>query len=556
MKFGIDLGTTYSSIGWYNPETRQVEIADFRSAQGPQGAKLLPSAVFVESADNVVVGNTAINQGLLRGERLFRWFKRELGRAPQESDLVDGKYWTPRECSAEVLKAISREAGQFWNTEVKDVVITFPAFFSPQQKDLTYEAATEKAGLNVISMIEEPVAAAMAYLIDEILSRSAEPAREGEDLSVVVPRNIEQLAGRERGILVYDLGGGTFDVALVQAWGEPSPDGSIVLHTKVLCNEGHTTLGGKDFDVAIKEMLCELDKAQNDHDPREDPVAGKLDDDCETSKRDLSETTPVKMLCPRFHELELSRGDVAARTADLVDQTRQVIESVLARADDEFHLERDNITLLLSGGMCKWPPVTEMLTEVMGGRPPVVHRNTLDFMVTYGAAYLAHLTVVAEPMPVGGEEGLDQMPPSEITIPGSDTGLKVAPTEIPYPAIGVALIDETDREKKRMCIQRLIPTGATRGEYYEGSYVNAFDNQEMIRIKLHFLKEHEGFEDDNTDLSAWQEYKTFEMAIPPMPAGRVRIQAQLKYEEGGVISGRAWDDHGNEVAISGETKEG
>ena len=122
-KFGIDLGTTYSSIGWYNPETHQVQVAMLDSAIA--GAHLLPSAVYVESPGHVVVGPSAINAGHEKPERCLRWFKRELGN-PTARWEIDGTVWTPLECSAKILETLKKEAEVNFSTEVKDVVIDSP----------------------------------------------------------------------------------------------------------------------------------------------------------------------------------------------------------------------------------------------------------------------------------------------------------------------------------------------------------------------------------------------------------------------------------------------
>jgi hypothetical protein len=308
---------------------------------------------------------------------------------------LDGKLWTPTECSAEVLKTLKSEAEAYWLVEVKDVVITFPAWFTPQQRDLTREAAI-RAGLNVIGMIEEPVAAALAHLIGQKLNRATEEGQSVHNVADILCRTLGGMSGEPRGLLVYHLGGGTFDVALVQLWGELRDDGNAVLHTKVLCNDGDVWLGGKNWDEALKGMVVERDIRDNGHDPMDDPAAGSMDDRCELAKRDLGITSPVTILCPKLHRITVTRQELENATSTLVERTRYVVEYVIAKAETDYGIKKEALSLVAAGGMCKWPAVTEMLTRVMDGCGPGVPRD-VDLEVSIGAAYLAHLTAEPEP---------------------------------------------------------------------------------------------------------------------------------------------------------------
>ena len=558
LKFGIDLGTTYSSIGWYNPDTHQVQVAMLDSAQGTH---LLPSAIYVEGPENVVVGNAAIHAGLQKPERLFRWFKRNMGNPPDPSHILDKRQWDPVECSAEILKTLKKEAEPNFSAEVKDVIITFPAWFDNRQKALTHEAA-EKAGLNVIRMMEEPQAAALAYVIEEALRRAAQQSQNLTDLSQLIPEIIKAMAGgdqveaRRKAVMVFDLGGGTFDVALVQAWGEPAPDGTTKLHIKTLCNDGDITLGGKNWDDEIKQLVSTEDQAQHAHNFNDDSQAGRMDDACEQAKRDLARLTKVTVLCTKNHSIELTREFVTTKTNGLLDRARQISENVIARAQNEFGVPKENITLLLSGGMCRWPAVTEMLTKLMDGRAPTVPRN-VDLMVTYGAAYLAYLTVTVEERAAkaaqtqAAEKAPDKkVPPGPVIGARAGGGISFVEHEAPYPAIGIELADQKNRT--RHYVSRLIPTAPKLGEYYEGVYGTLDDDQTEVNITIYFLKEREGHKDDETDFAAWEKYETFTISgLPPMLAGQP-IKANLKYIEGGIIEGKAWDTTGKEVKITGK----
>jgi len=566
MKFGIDLGTTYSSIGWYDADRHQVQLAQLDSAQG---SSLLPSDIFVESTDNVVIGVAAAHAGLERPERLFRWFKRDMGNPPDSTHVIDGKQWTPVECSTKILETLKKEGETIFGTEVKDVVITYPAWFLPNQKDLTREAAVA-AGLNVIRMTEEPQAAALAYVVDEVIRRAEEASEKVGDLSSLLPQIIEKLAGGDSAVLVYDLGGGTFDVAMVQAEGKPAPDGSTELHFKTLHNDGNITLGGKDWDLAIKNIVVQIDQQENGHNPLDDPQAGRLDDECEQRKRDLSRLTSVKILCPSLHQIEVTRDRVKEATADLLLKTREVTESVINEAIQKHGIKKENITVILSGGMTRWPPVVEMLTDVMDGKKPVKHQN-VDFIVTYGAAYLAQLTgVVSE---VRERESSETQPSTEMEQPRQtitsvkDESIGISlPTEGwsegLYPAIGIEVVDksdpmyEIDPSKARTRVSRIIPSDPKVGDSHKDRYSTVYDKQKEVDIVLYFLRDREGYKDNETDVKAWKKYKTFKLTnLPPAPAG-YPVDVRLQYREGGVIDGAAWDESGQEVRIEGKTIEG
>ena len=378
--FGIDLGTTYSSIGLYDPETHRVEVAMLNCENG---SKLLPSAVYIESPENIVVGSTAINAGSMKPERLFRWFKRDLGTSISDR-TVYGKLWTPVELSAEILKALKREAENAFVTEVKDVVITYPAYFTPQQRDLTKDAA-EMAGLNVVRMCEEPHAAAMAYVIEEILKQAKDAGKKVKDLGQVLPHYIEKLAGEQNqsAVLVYDLGGCTFDVAMVQAEGKPTPSGQTELHFKTVFNDGNIYLGGNNWDEYLRQLVADKDLELNQHDPMSDAVMGMFNDYVEAGKKNLGKLDSIDILCPKLHQIKITREEANQRTEPLLQKTRICMENVIHRATSPpYNIAKERITLLLAGGMCHWPAVQEMLTQVMDGRQPKIHK-TLDYLVRH-----------------------------------------------------------------------------------------------------------------------------------------------------------------------------
>jgi molecular chaperone DnaK (HSP70) len=348
---------------------------------------------------------------------------------------------------------------------------------------------------------------------------------------------------------------------MVQAWGVTDANNNTVLHSKVLCRDGEILLGGKNWDEEFKDLYSKLDLDANAHDLKSDPLAGDLDDICEQNKRTLSQLSSVKLVCNKMHQIEVSREMLAEKTYHLVQQTRQIMESVIDKAVTQHGIDRDKITVLLSGGMCKWPPVTDMLKEMMGNRAPILHKN-VNFMVTYGASYLAYLSVVSEPSisepkpgptDTGGNgqtstDSTPTKPEPQNTLQTAGRGtLTIARTEVTYPAIGVKVLkDPTTGE---MCIHKVIPSGKL-GSYFPGKYETTEDDQTLVNIFLYYLID--GHDESETALKAWHEYKSFDLTIPAKKKGQVKISVDLKYTADGTIEGRAFDDAGHVVPIKGE----
>ncbi|HEX3990748.1 MAG TPA: Hsp70 family protein, partial [Acetobacteraceae bacterium] len=189
VRCGIDLGTTYSSISWFDPYNNRVDTIDLETADG---AKVIRSVVYYPGqGDPVVVGETAWNARQQFPERVVVGIKRSMGMGYRTA-AIDGVEYTPPQVSAEILKVLARDAQAYLGEEVKDVVITVPAYFGDNERAATLEAG-QLAGLNVLALLPEPHAAALAFAVDKVAD--------------IV----------DRYLLVYDLGGGTFDVTLIHA---------------------------------------------------------------------------------------------------------------------------------------------------------------------------------------------------------------------------------------------------------------------------------------------------------------------------------------------------
>ena len=353
--FGIDLGTTYSAIAWLDSDGRPVII------QNVEGEDTTPSAVFFNSDTEMCVGNTAKDQGKFAPGQLATFIKRHMGEkdfffTPKGEDGNPiGKSWSPVDISAIILGKLVKDASQFTNCQVKNVVITCPAYFGTDAHQAV-KSAGEGIGLNVLHVINEPTAAAIA--------RSTE------------------IINEDKTILVYDLGGGTFDVTVLQI-----KDKEI----KVVCSGGDKELGGKDWDEAFAKYLCK--KWQEETGSDVDLMASvdtsvELMLEAEKYKKRLTGLANIRVnLAPNGQKrasFTVSRDEFDELTADLLNRTISTIESVQEEAAkalgvDEFHFDE----LLMVGGSSLMPQVLTRLRDEFHVEPILFKPNQA---VALGAA--------------------------------------------------------------------------------------------------------------------------------------------------------------------------
>jgi molecular chaperone DnaK len=352
MVFGIDLGTTNSCVAHIDDAGRAVIV---KSALGEDTT---PSVVCFESPHHAVVGRAAKNEALIAPELVAQHVKRDMGSSAQYT--FHGERHTPETVSALILRELARAAEENTGQVVKDVVITVPAYFGVAEREATRRAG-QLAGLNVLDVLAEPVAAAMHYR------------------AVVGP------AGGVRHILVYDLGGGTFDTTVIRL------DGDDIT---VLCTDGDARLGGVDWDEKIVGYL--LDRFAAEHPglrPRDDqPFMQDLLIAVERLKQDLSAAQSRRHIM-RFGgavtQVELSREKLEELTSELLDRTVAVTERAIAKARAEGIVDFDDV--LLVGGMTRMPAVTRILKERLG---LTARHHEPDLAVAKGAALFAVLRMV------------------------------------------------------------------------------------------------------------------------------------------------------------------
>ncbi len=315
--YGIDLGTTYSCIAYVDASGRPVVL---KSAVGEDTT---PSVVYFESPENVVVGRQAKDSAVLFPHLVMELIKRQMGDGTRYS--FHGQAHTPESISALILRELARAAGEQTGEEVGDVVITVPAYFGLLEREATRKAG-QIAGLNVLDVLAEPVAAALNY---QVL---------GEEPGV-------------RHIFIYDLGGGTFDTTVIRI------DGNDV---EVICTDGNHHLGGADWDAAIVDFLLAGFAEQY---PQLDPGGDEefmqdLATSAEQLKKALSATQGRKHYV-RFDgsvaQLELTREHLEELTSELLERTMEITERTLATARTRGVEQFDDV--LLVGGMTIMPVI-------------------------------------------------------------------------------------------------------------------------------------------------------------------------------------------------------
>jgi len=345
---GIDLGTT-------NSEVAVVENGEPRVLPGDDGDPILPSFVGLADDGRLLIGKPARNQYPLVPERTVKSIKRKMGQDVKVS--LGDQHYRPQEISAMILRALRDRAQKALGREVKKAVITVPAYFNDGQRQATIEAG-EMAGLEVIRILNEPTAAALVY-------------------------DPEQTDGLN--VLVYDLGGGTFDVSIVRA------EAGVV---EVLASHGDTQLGGDDFDDLLLNHLCDVFKTHHRIDLRENRTSrARVLQAAEAAKRQLSdhpfarveeEFIAEKDGVPLHLSVEVSRGDYEDLIRSLIDRTMDCVQ----RSLDDARLTASQIDrVVLVGGSTRTPMISELL-EARLGRPARKDINP-DLCVALGAAVQA-----------------------------------------------------------------------------------------------------------------------------------------------------------------------
>jgi len=348
---GIDLGTTNSCVS-------VLEGGEPSVIANAEGARTTPSIVAFAKNGEVLVGEVAKRQSVTNVDRTIRSVKRHMGT--NWTMDIDSKKYTPQEISARILMKLKRDAESYLGDTVTDAVITVPAYFNDAQRQATKEAG-EIAGLNVLRIVNEPTAAALAYGLDK--------------------------GDKEQTILVFDLGGGTFDVSLLEI-------GDGVVEVKATNGDNH--LGGDDWDQSLVDHLVKTFQAKNGIDLTKDKMAmQRVREAAEKAKIELSSSAQTSINLPYitvdaeknplFLDETITRAQFQTMTADLLERCKKPFQAVLKDAGIPI---ADIHHVVLVGGSTRMPAVVDLVRELTGGKEPNKGVNP-DEVVAVGAALQA-----------------------------------------------------------------------------------------------------------------------------------------------------------------------
>ena len=458
---GIDLGTTNSVVA-------VLEAGDPVVIPNSEGARTTPSIVAFSKTGEVLVGEVAKRQAITNPDRTFRSIKSRMGEGWQ-SDDIDGKKYTPQEISARTLMKLKRDAEAYLGTTVTDAVITVPAYFDDAQRTATKEAGAI-AGLNVLRIINEPTAAALAYGLEKTTE--------------------------DETILVFDLGGGTFDVSVLEI-------GDGVFEVK--STHGDTHLGGDDWDQRIIDWLVQQFKSAHGVDLSQDRMAlQRLKEAAEKAKIELSQTQQTQINLPfitatadgPLHlDESLTRAKFQEMTADLVERCRVAFEKALKDAG----LTKNQINhVILVGGSTRMPAVQELVMSLTGKEPNKTVNP--DEVVAVGAAIQA---------------GVLKGDVKDVLL------LDVTPLSLGIETKGGVMTKLIERNTT-------IPTRRTE------VFTTADDNQPSVEINV--LQGEREMASYNTSLGKFQL-----VDLPPAPRGMPQIEVTFDIDANGIVHVSAKD---------------
>ena len=472
---GIDLGTTNSGIAYMEGGTPTI-------IPNAEGGRITPSVVTITEDGEQIVGEIAKRQAISKPKRTIRSIKRKMGSTHR--DRIDGKDYTPQEISAMILRKLKKDAEDFLGEEIKQAVITCPAYFTDSQRQATKDAG-KIAGLEVLRIINEPTAACLAYGVGK---------------------------GRDEIILVFDLGGGTFDVSILETYVD---EGDTLFEVKA--TSGNNLLGGDDFDDRIIKWVVEQFKKQEGIDiTKNDSAMQRIKDASEKAKMELSSkqrafvdipyATVDKEGQPININYEITRSQFQRMTEDLIEKTMGPTRQALK--DSKKKASEINKVLLV-GGATRMPAVRDEIAKMFGEKTIYKGINP-DECVAIGAAVQA---------------GVIKGDIKDVLL------LDVTPLTLGIETLGQVFTPIVDRNTT-------IPTSKSQ------IFSTASDNQPSVEI--HVLQGERKFAKDNVTLGKFQL-----IGIPPAPRGVPQVEVTFDLDVNGIVSVKAKDlGTGNEQKVT------